>query len=179
MLYTAGRSFAYAVLGYLAVSAFSALPSVSRFLQLWMNRGLAVLIVLTGLLLLDFLPVRLPSVSVSGEGARRLERWGLLGVFLMGALFALALCPVSAGLFFGALVPLAVKAQSPLWLSVVFGVGTGLPVVVFAVVLAFAAGRLNEVYLKVQRAELVARKATGAALVFIGVYIMLRYTVGI
>ncbi|MEK7476509.1 MAG: aromatic aminobenezylarsenical efflux permease ArsG family transporter [Candidatus Coatesbacteria bacterium] len=179
VLYTAGRSFAYAVLGYLAVSAFSALPSVSRFLQLWMNRGLAVLIVLTGLLLLDFLPVRLPSVSVSGEGARRLERWGLLGVFLMGALFALALCPVSAGLFFGALVPLAVKAQSPLWLSVVFGVGTGLPVVVFAVVLAFAAGRLNEVYLKVQRAELVARKATGAALVFIGVYIMLRYTVGI
>jgi len=178
VLYTAGRGLTYAVLGFLAVSAFSALPAVSLFLQLWMNRALAVLIVLTGLLLLDFLPVRLPSVSVSGESARKFERWGLFGVFIMGALFALALCPVSAGLFFGGLVPLAVKVQSPLLLPVVYGVGTGLPVVLFAVVIAFAVGRLNEVYLKVQRVEAVSRKITGSALVLIGIYILLKYTVG-
>jgi len=52
-------------------------------------------------------------------------------------------------------------------------------VVGFAVVIAFAVGRLNEVYLKVQRAELIARKITGLALVAIGIYIMLKYTVGI
>jgi cytochrome c biogenesis protein CcdA len=178
VLYTAGRGLTYAVLGFLAVSAFSALPAVSLFLQLWMNRALAVLIVLTGLLLLDFLPVRLPSVSVSGESARKFERWGLFGVFIMGALFALALCPVSAGLFFGGLVPLAVKVQSPLLLPVVYGVGTGLPVVLFAVVIAFAVGRLNEVYLKVQRVEAVSRKITGSALILIGIYILLKYTVG-
>ena len=179
VLYTAGRGLTYAVLGFLAVSAFSALPAVSQFLQLWMNRGLAVLIVLTGLLLLDFLPIRLPSVSVSGESAHKLEKWGLFGVFLMGALFALALCPVSAGLFFGGLVPLAVKAKSPLLLPVVYGVGTGLPVVLFAVVIAFAVGRLNEVYLKVQKVEVIARKITGGALVIIGIYMMVKYTVGI
>jgi len=179
LLYTAGRSAVYAILGFLAVSAFSALPALSMWLQLWMNRVLAVLIVLAGLLLLDLLPVRLPSLSVSGDSARRLERWGLIGVFLMGALFALALCPVSAGIFFGALVPLAVKAGSPVLMPVVYGVGTGLPVVGFAVVIAFAVGRLNEVYLKVQRAELIARKITGLALVAIGIYIMLKYTVGI
>ena len=179
VLYTAGRSFAYAVLGFLAVSAFSALPSVSMFLQVWMNRGLAVLIVLTGLLLLDWLPFHLPTASVSGESARKLERWGLVGVFLMGALFALALCPVSAGLFFGGLVPLAVKVQSPILMPVVFGAGTGLPVVLFAVVIAFAVGRLNEVYLKVQRVEAVARKVTGVALILIGIYILLKYTVGL
>lgn len=178
VLYTAGRSLVYAVLGFLAVSAFSALPSVSLFLQLWMNRVLAVLIVVAGLLLLDLLPFRLPSVSVSGESARRLERWGLAGVFLMGALFALAFCPVSAGLFFGALVPLAIKARSSLLLPAVYGIGTGLPVVLFAAVIAFAVGRLNEVYLKVQRVEAVSRKITGAALVVIGLYILLRYTVG-
>jgi cytochrome c biogenesis protein CcdA len=179
VLYTTGRSLAYAVLGFLAVSAFSALPSVSMFLQVWMNRGLAVLIVLTGLLLLDWLPFHLPTASVSGESARKLERWGLFGVFLMGALFALALCPVSAGLFFGGLVPLAVKVQSPILMPVVFGAGTGLPVVLFAVVIAFAVGRLNEVYLKVQRVEAVARKVTGVALILIGIYILLKYTVGL
>jgi cytochrome c biogenesis protein CcdA len=179
LLYTAGRALTYAVLGFLAVSAFSALPAMSQFLQLWMNRGLAVLIILTGLLLLDLLPFHLPSVSVSGESARKLEKWGLFGVFVMGALFALALCPVSAGLFFGGLVPLAVKANSPLLLPVVYGIGTGLPVVLFSLVIAFAVGRLNEVYLKVQRVEAVSRKITGSALVLIGVYILLKYTVGL
>ena len=179
LLYTAGLSLVYAGLGFLAVSAFSALPSVSLFLQVWMNRVLAVLIILTGLLLLDFLPLRLPSVSVSGESARRLERWGLAGVFLMGALFALAFCPVSAGLFFGALVPLAVKARSSLLLPAVYGIGTGLPVVLFAAVIAFAVGRLNEAYLKVQRVEAVFRKITGAALIIIGIYILLKYTAGL
>jgi len=178
LLYTAGRALTYAILGFLAVSAFSALPSVSLFLQVWMNRGLAVLIAMTGLLLLDLLPIRLPSVSVSGESARQLEKWGLFGVFVMGALFALALCPVSAGLFFGGLVPLAVQAKSPLLLPVVYGIGTGLPVVLFSLVIAFAVGRLNEVYLKVQRVEAVSRKITGSALVLIGIYILFKYTVG-
>lgn len=179
LLYTAGRSFTYAVLGFMAVSAFSGLPKLSWFLQLWMNRGLAVLLVLAGLLLLDFLPLRLPSLSVSGESAKKLERWGLAGIFMAGALFALALCPVSAGLFFGGLVPLAVKSNSPILMPVVYGIGTGLPVVMFAVVLAFAAGRLNEVYLKVQRVEIIARKFTGVVLAVIGIYILLKYTVGI
>ena len=177
-LYTAGRSLTYAILGYLAVSAFSALPQLSQFLQLWMNRALAVLIILTGLLLLDSLPVGLPSVSVSGQAATRMERWGLMGVFLAGALFALALCPVSAGLFFGGLVPLAVKAKSPLLLPIVYGVGTGLPVVLFAFVIAFAMGRLNDIYLKVQSIERVTRKMTGGLLLLLGAYILLKYTVG-
>jgi len=178
LLYTAGRSLTYAVLGFLAVSAFAGLPKLSWFLQVWMNRGIAVLLVLTGLLLLDFLPFRLLSVSVSGESAKKLERWGLAGIFLAGALFALALCPVSAGLFFGGLVPLAVKSNSSILMPIIYGIGTGFPVVLFAVVIAFAAGRLNEVYLKVQRAEIIARKFTGWALVVIGIYIFLKYTVG-
>jgi len=177
-LYTAGRSLTYAILGYLAVSAFSALPQLSQFLQLWMNRALAVLIILTGLLLLDWLPVGLPSVSVSGQAATRMERWGLMGVFLAGALFALALFPVSAWLFFGGLVPLAVKAKSPLLLPIVYGVGTGLPVVLFAFVIAFAMGRLNDIYLKVQSIERVTRKMTGGLLLLLGAYILLKYTVG-
>lgn len=177
-LYTAGRSLTYAVLGFLAVTAFSALPALSQFLQLWMNRGLAVLIILTGLLLLDWFPIHLPSVSVSGESARKLERWGLLGVFLLGALFALALCPVSAGLFFGGLVPLAVQAKSPLLFPIVYGVGTGLPVVLFAFVIAFAMGRLNDIYLKVQSIERVTRKMTGGLLLLLGAYILLKYTLG-
>ena len=46
-------------------------------------------------------------------------------------------------------------------------------------IIAFAVGRLNEIYLKVQRVEVVARKVTGLALVVIGIYNMLKYTVGI
>jgi hypothetical protein len=42
--------------------------------------------------------------------------------------------PVSAALFFGGLIPIAVKAQSGLALPLIYGIGTGLPVLLFAFV---------------------------------------------
>ena len=53
--------------------------------------------------------------------------WGMAGGFLLGIIFALAFCPYSAVLFFGALIPIALKSTGGIALSAVYAIGTGFP----------------------------------------------------
>ena len=47
----------------------------------------------------------------------------------MGFLFAMSFCPVSAALFFGIVIPLALKFQSRIFLPFLYGAGTAAPVI--------------------------------------------------
>ena len=49
---------------------------------------------------------------------------GLLGSFLLGALFALAFCPYSGALFFAMLIPMTLSVDDGLFLTVLFSIGT-------------------------------------------------------
>ena len=72
-----------------------------------------------------------PSFSgfVSSEGiVSRLKAFGGLGALLLGLLFSLSFCPISAGLFFGSLIPLTMQQGAPVSLPLAYGIGTGLPV---------------------------------------------------
>ena len=101
-----------------------------------MNRILGPLLVVVGLVLLEW--VRLPGFGsqLYDRTGERLVKAGLVGALPLGAVLALAFCPVSAGLFFGGLIPLALEHRSSLWLPALYGLGTGLPVVVFAVLVS-------------------------------------------
>jgi len=98
------------------------------------------------------------------------------GAGILGLVFALAFCPVSAGLFFGGLVPLALERSSPLLLPLVYGIGTALPVIVFAALLAMGAGWLGRALDRVQAFEVWARRVTAAVFIGVGVYQTLRST---
>ena len=101
---------------------------------------------------------------------------GLWGALPLGAVLALAFCPVSAALFFGSLVPLATENRSPILLPAVYGIGTGLPVVVFAVLIALGVGWMGSALDRVQAFEKWARFATGLVFVGVGVFETLRST---
>ena len=98
--------------------------------------------------------------------------WGAL---LLGLIFALAFCPVSAALFFGSLIPLAVSSKSPLLFPFVYGLGTGLPVIVFAVAIVFGVHWVSALFKKITAAERFVRIATGAVLILIGLYYIAKY----
>jgi threonine/homoserine/homoserine lactone efflux protein len=106
---------------------------------------------------------------------QRVERWGVTGAVALGAVFALSFCPASAALFFGALMPLAVKHESPVWLPMVYGLGTAGPVVGFALVLTFGASALGRTFNRVVAFDRWARRITGVVFVLIGVYFILRF----
>jgi cytochrome c biogenesis protein CcdA len=175
-LYTVGRALAYAVLGAAAVWSLMSVVAVSGFLQGTFHRLLGPLLILVGLLLLGLTKLKLPSMGVSQGLQRRVDRWGVWGAGLLGIVFALSFCPVSAGLFFASLVPLAADRSSPILLPTLFGVGTALPVAAFAVLLAAGAGWVGRALDCVQAFERWARRATGLVFIAVGLYETLRFT---
>jgi cytochrome c-type biogenesis protein len=175
-LYTAGRTLSYTVLGAAAVWSLMSMVAVSSFLQGTLHRLLGPLLIVVGLLLLGVLKPSLPGAGVSERLKRRVDSSGVCGAGLLGIVFALSFCPVSAGLFFGGLLPLAVEQGSPLLLPAVFGIGTALPVAVFAILLAVGVGWLGSALGSVQTLERWARPVTAIVLIAVGVYETLRST---
>jgi len=175
-LYTAGRTLAYVILGAAAVWSLMSMVSVSSFLQGSFSRLLGPLLIAVGLLLLGILKLNISGGGVSEGLQRRVDRWGVWGAGLLGIVFALSFCPVSAGLFFGSLVPLATNHGSPLLLPILYGIGTALPVAVFSILLAAGAGWLGKALDKVQTFELWARRVTAVVFIAVGIYETLRST---
>ena len=175
LVYTAGRSLAYLVLGILMVASLLTAPGVSLILQERMNQILGPALILAGVLLLDL--IRLPSRGggISGGLQKRAEQWGIWGGGLLGLVFALSFCPTSAALFFGSLIPLALKSGSSVILPSVYGIGTAIPVFAFAIALAIGVNAVGRVFHVLSRFEVWARRITGAVFIGVGGYYCLTY----
>ncbi len=174
LVYTLGRVFAYSILGALVVASLLSAPGLAVWLQKYLNLFLGPLLVVVGMILLGLieLPIR------SGQGVQRLrvkfEKLGMVGAGLLGILFALSFCPVSAALFFGSLIPLAVKNDSSLILPAIYGVGTGVPVLVFAILLVFGKESFSTFFKQVTSAETWLRRITGGSILAVGIYITVQ-----
>lgn len=175
LFYVLGRMLAYLVLGTVLVAGLLAAPQLSAFLQKSMNKFLGPILILVGMVLLDLIRFRLAGAGVSANLQERAGRGGVLGAGLLGFLFALSFCPVSAALFFGSLIPLSVQHGSAIVFPLVFGVGTGLPVIVFALMIALGAKSIGSLFEKVTRVELWARRITGTIFIAAGIYYTLVY----
>jgi cytochrome c biogenesis protein CcdA len=180
LLYAIGRSAVYVALCALFVMGLLSVPGVSRFLQRYMNQILGPVLVITGAILLEWLRPTFPGQGRGTENLRRrLESSGLWGAAPLGALFALSFCPASAALFFGSLVPLALRFESPVLYPIVYGVGTSLPVVAFAFVIAFGARSVGKAFNRLTQVESWARKLTGLVFIGVGLYMTMAYTFGV
>jgi cytochrome c-type biogenesis protein len=170
LLYTLGRAFSYTVIGmvlYWGASKFH----VARFFQSKGELYLGPILILIGLVLLNVIKIG------SGNGGGVLEKLsdrfkdkGYLGAFMLGLLFALAFCPYSGALYFGSLIPMMLAPSGGLHLPIIFALGTGLPVLLFAGVMAYGANQLGRVFNAVQRIEKVMRTVAGVVFVLTGLY---------
>jgi cytochrome c biogenesis protein CcdA len=175
LLYTLGRVLAYTILGVAIAASLLSIPELSATLQKYMNKFLGPLLILIGMMLLDLITIPLPGGSGGEKLQRLVERWGIAGAVPLGFVFALTFCPVSAALFFGSLIPLALRQQSSIVLPSLYGIGTALPVIVFAVAIAIGAQTVGKLFEKTTRIEWWARRVTGGLFVVIGIYLCLRY----
>jgi len=179
LLYTAGRALTYAVLGALLVTSLLSAPSVSLTLQRIMNQLLGPIMILVGMVLLGLLRLNLHGGGVSERMQRRVERWGIWGALLLGILFALAFCPLSATLFFGSLIPLAIKNGSTVLMPSLYGAGTALPVIVFALLIAIGAHSIGRAFDRLRQFEQWARRVTGVVFIGVGIYLSLVHIYGV
>ena len=170
-LYTLGRMFSYSILGILFVIAGLEIPGVASFLQDFGERVLGPLLIAVGMamLVIDRLSVGLGGEKLSVIG-RKVADWGVIGGFLMGVLFALAFCPYSAILFFGVLIPLAIKSTGGVALPAVFAIGTGLPVLIFGTLLSAGVARVSTWLNAITRAEKVIRIIVSLIFIGVGIY---------
>jgi cytochrome c-type biogenesis protein len=178
LLYTLGRSLVYVGLAALAVGGVMAIPKLSFFLQDHFNQFLGPILILTGLVLLGLFKWKSSGLTLGQKTQERVAASGMWGGGLLGVLFALSLCPISAALFFGSLIPLAMKQQSPVLIPTIYGIGTALPVVVFAVLIAFGAGYVGGLFNRLSSIERWARLITGALFVLVGLYLSAVYILG-
>ena len=177
LLYAMGRSAVYVLLAAVFVTGLLSVPRVSHFLQQYMNQLLGPVLVLTGAVLLEWLRPAWPGSGRATENLQtRLAAKGLWGAAPLGALFALSFCPASAALFFGSLVPLALRSHSPVLYPAVYGAGTAMPVVAFAFVIAFGARYLGKAFDRLTQMESWARRITGFVFLGVGIYMILAYT---
>lgn len=180
LLYTLGRALTYLVLGMILVSSLLSIPYVSHTLQNYMNKLLGPILIVAGMVLLELIHLNLSGSKISERMSKRVESMGgIWGASLMGVVFALSFCPLSAALFFGSLIPLALKYESGVIIPAIYGVGTGLPVLVFAALIALGARSVGQAYNRLVPFELWARRITGGIFIGVGIYYCLAHIFGV
>lgn len=175
IFYTLGRVTSYAILGFAIIYSAVSVPVVAIFLQKYMNKILGPLLLLTGLYLVGAIKLRFASRTISDEKQKSLASSGLGGAFILGAIFALSFCPISAALYFGSLIPLSIGHKFGVTLPLIYGIGTALPVLIFSLAISFGVTSAFKWFGHVARVEAYARKVTGAIFILAGIYYVLAH----
>ena len=170
IFYTLGRGASYTILAaliYFGLSSFQ----ISIIFQGWGDKILGPVLIIIGLIMFGIIRI---NFTKGGEKVEKIKIWlarkGFIGSFLLGMLFALAFCPYSGVLFFGVLIPLVLQSTEGLLLAPIFALGTGLPVILFSFLIAFAVQKLGQVFQIMQKIEKIMRYGVAAIFIGTGVY---------
>lgn len=169
LIYTLGRGISYTVIGlifFFGIGQFE----ISGFMQEWGEKVLGPLLIVIGLFMLGVLNLNIPGLGKLTEKMSNKASSGFWGVLLLGIVFALAFCPYSGVLYFGMLIPMTVSSAAGLYLPMVFALATGIPVIIFAWIIAFSVGSIGGVYNKLKSFEFWFRRIVAVLFIGVGVY---------
>lgn len=180
LLYTLGRVSAYIALVILLLNSVFLDYKLSQFLQKYMNMALGPILIIIGILLIEAFKFSFGGgIAVNEKFQKKIEGFGIAGSFILGIIFAMSFCPISAALFFGSLIPVAIKTHSIIMLPLLYGIGTALPVIGFAFIIALSAKSIGSAYKKVSVFAFWSKKITGALFIIIGLYMTAKYNLEI
>ena len=168
LIYTLGRTVSYAVLALILYFGADQLK-ISGVFQQYGERIIGPLMIVIGIFMLGIIRINFPAFSKLSERFQNRSRFNYWDVFLLGVIFALAFCPYSGVLFFGMLIPLTIST-SGLHLPVVYAIATGIPVILFAWVIAYTLSGMGNLYRKIKFFEYWFRKLVAVLFMGIGVY---------
>jgi cytochrome c-type biogenesis protein len=169
LVYTLGRAISYSALALILFFGASQMQ-VSRLFQGWGEKILAPLLILIGLLMLGFMKIKFPGFSRLTDKIEKKGKGSYWSTLLLGMVFAMAFCPYSGVLFFAMLMPITIASAGGLYLPVVFAVATGLPVILFAWLIACAISNVGKVYSNIKSFELWFRRVIAVLFIVTGLY---------
>ncbi len=169
LVYTLGRAISYTVLGLLFFFGASQFE-FAGFFQKWGEKLVGPLLIIIGLFMLGVLKLKIPFIgSLTGKMENK-QNSGFWGVLLLGVVFALAFCPYSGVLYFGMVIPMTISNARGLYLPLFFAIATGIPVIIFAWIIAYSVGSIGNVYNKLKAFELWFRRVIAVLFIVVGVY---------
>ncbi len=170
LIYTLGRALSYTTLGLLFFFGAEQFQ-IESFFSGWGEKLLGPLLILIGLFMLGvFNFLRIPGMNFLNDKLEQRAGRGYAGALLLGIVFALAFCPYSGVLYFGMLIPMTISSASGLYLPVIFAIATGIPVIIFAWIIAFSLGSIGNVYNKLKIFEKWFRRIVAVVFVLTGFY---------
>jgi len=175
LLYTLGLAFTYTGIAMIIIFGASKFH-VAKFFQGNGEKYVGPVMVLIGLVMLNVIKLNfLGKGNFTEKWSDKFKEKGLLGAFLLGALFAMAFCPYSGALYFGALIPMSIKHEAGIVYPLFYALGAGTLVMFFTGIIAFSISQLGKYFKAIQRTEKVMRVLAGLLFVFTGVYYILIY----
>ena len=174
LLYTLGRTLAYVLLAMLILSAMLwSGEAMTRFLQAKIHDYLGPVLIVIGMMLLGIVSFNIGGVQ--GEKMQKIaDALGLWSALPLGTIFAMAFCPTSVATFL-ATIALSSQFQSNVLFPTAFGIGTAVPVLIFAGIIALNAQLLGKAFAVMSRIDWWTRTLTGTLFIAIGVWFSLRY----
>ncbi len=174
LIYTLGRAISYTTIGLIFFFGASQFK-LSSFFQQWGEKLLGPALLLIGLLMFGFLKININGVNNIIQKYTQNRKVSFWSVLIIGILFALAFCPYSAVLFFGLLIPITIASAKGLYLPIIYALATGLPVIIFAYLLAFTVSSVGKFYNSIQKIEKWFRYMVAAIFSGVGIYYSLIY----
>ena len=169
LIYTLGRAFSYTILAVIIFFGASKL-NISMLFQGWGEKLLGPALIVIGLFMLDVLKIKFPGFSSLTDKLGEKSKKSYWSTFLLGVVFALAFCPYSGVLYFAMLIPMTVSSASGLYLPLIFAIATGMPVIIFAWLLAFAVGNVGKLYNQIKTFEIWFRRIVAIVFILVGIY---------
>jgi cytochrome c-type biogenesis protein len=174
LVYTLGRIISYTGLAVIIYFGASKMD-VAKIFQGWGEKLLGPLLIIIGLLMLDVIKIKFPGFSKLSEKIGEKSRGSYWSTLLLGMVFALAFCPYSGVLYFVMLIPISIASPSGLYLPAVFAIATGLPVIIFAWLLAYAVGNVGKLYNRIKIFELWFRRVVAVLFIGTGIYYIIIF----
>ncbi|UCG27958.1 MAG: sulfite exporter TauE/SafE family protein [Bacteroidales bacterium] len=169
IVYTLGRAVSYTLLAFILFLGADQLK-ISGWFQQYGEKIIGPLLILIGIFMLEFIRIKFPGFS---NLKSRFQKKGVLNywdVLLLGIIFALAFCPYSGVLYFGMLIPMTISSASGLYLPVIFAIATGIPVIIFAWLLAYTVSGVGKLYTRIKTFEVWFRRLVSVVFIGVGIY---------
>ena len=169
VIYTIGRAMTYTTIGLIIFFGASQF-AISGFIQQWGEKILGPILIVSGMFMIGLIKLNINGIGKLNDKIKQLNKNRHMDVLLMGIVFALAFCPYSGVLYFGMLMPMTITSASGLYLPIIFAIASGIPVLIFTLIIAYSVSSVSKYFNKVKAFEYLFRRVVAVVFIGIGVY---------
>lgn len=172
--YALGRTSLYTLLGMFIYLFVDNLTLGMNFQQS-IGKIIGPLFIFIGFMMLDI-------IHLHGWGEKCISKLNFKEInkgastsFICGILLALAFCPYSAALYFGALMPLTISSTNGIGLPLIFALGSLIPLLLIVFLLYKGFDKIDILSSKYKKLERLTQRLVGMLLIIAGIMFVYEY----